>query len=58
VTEEQQEEGLGVNRRGAALPEGRVAAGRGENARQLIRRAKRATPQEIFLPEEKIRIVM
>jgi transposase len=41
----------------AALPEGRAGGRRGETARQLIRRAKRATRRK-FPAEEKIRIVM
>ena len=41
----------------AALPEGRADGRRGETARQLIRRAKRATRRK-FPAEEKIRIVM
>jgi transposase len=40
-----------------ALPEGRAGRRRGETARQLIRRAKRATRRK-FPAEEKIRIVM
>ncbi len=41
----------------AALPEGRAGGRRGETARQLIRRAKRASRRK-FPAEEKIRIVM
>jgi transposase len=54
--EEQQEES-GSEPRGAALPEGRAGGRRGETARKLIRRAKRATRRR-FPAEEKIRIVM
>jgi transposase InsO family protein len=40
-----------------ALPEGRAGGRHGETARQLIRRAQRASRRK-FLAEEKIRIVM
>jgi transposase len=43
--------------REAVLPEGRTGGRRGETARQLIRRAKRASRRK-FPAEEKIRIVM
>ncbi|HEX8812089.1 MAG TPA: transposase [Terracidiphilus sp.] len=42
---------------GAALPEGRAGVRRGETARELIRRARRASRKR-FPAEEKIRIVM
>jgi transposase len=54
--EEEQDEHASEGR-GAALPEGRAGGRRGETARQLIRRAKRATRRK-FPAEEKIRIVM
>jgi transposase len=41
----------------AALPEGRAGGRRGETARELIRRARRASRRK-FPAEEKIRVVM
>lgn len=56
--EQDEEQGeYGSEERGVALPEGRAGGRRGETARQLIRRAKRASRRK-FPAEEKIRIVM
>jgi transposase len=56
--EQDEEQGeYGSEEGGAALPEGRAGGRRGETARQLIRRAKRASRRK-FPAEEKIRIVM
>jgi len=52
-----EQEEYGSEERGTALPEGRAVGRRGETARQLIRRAKRASRRK-FPAEEKIRIVM
>jgi transposase len=53
--EEQEESGSEEGE--AARPEGRAGGRRGETARQLIRRAKRASRRK-FPAEEKIRIVL
>jgi transposase len=55
--QDEEQEQHGQEEREPALPEGRAGGRRGETARQLIRRAKRATRRK-FPAEEKIRIVM
>jgi transposase len=55
--EDQEREQSGTEVEGAARPEGRAGGRRGETARQLIRRAKRASRRK-FPAEEKIRIVL
>jgi transposase len=57
VSQKQDLEESSQEKEEAALPEGRAGGRRGETARQLIRRAKRATRRKLPA-EEKIRIVM
>ena len=52
-----EQEESGSEEEGAARPSGRAGRRRGETARQLIRRAKRASRRK-FPAEEKIRIVL
>ncbi len=53
----EEEQGQQGSEEMAALPEGRAGGRRGETARELIRRARRASRRK-FPAEEKIRIVM